>query len=87
MNRNLKKANVPEQIQKILSNQLFGKNGILTLPSRVAFIERKQEILEQFINIDNGYLREKLLPILFKFVFVQKLENPSIPHFWKKQQL
>ena len=85
MNRNLNKANVPEQIQKILSNQLFGKNGILTLSSRVAFIERKQEILKQFINIGNGYLRKKLLPVLFKSVFLPKLENPStsIPHFWK----
>ena len=81
--RQLDKSQVSENIQKVLINDLFGGKGILTCSSKVSFIEKKQELLDQFSNIGFEYLKEKLLPVLYQYVFLSRLENPSIPPLWK----
>ena len=81
--RNLLKQNVPEKTRNSIVQKLFSKTGLLSAEDRVFYLEREQEILDEFASSCGSYLSEKLLPILKSKVFEPRLKHKQIPLLWK----
>ena len=67
-----------------LFKNYFSKTGLLSAEDRVFYLERDQEILDEFTSSCGSYLSGKLLPILKSNVFEPHPKHKQIPLLWKK---
>ncbi|KAK3085100.1 hypothetical protein FSP39_024223 [Pinctada imbricata] len=81
--RNFSSQNVPEKTRNEIIRKIFGTSGLLSSSSRVSYLEREQEILEEFGQIAGKYLSDNLLPTLKNKVFLPSQANSKIPRNWK----
>lgn len=75
--------NISEKNRSQVISAVFGPNGLLYSGSRMEFLEKEKEILEQFNDLGLKYLEDKLIPTIREKIFLPRLKNPIIPPDWK----